>query len=878
MDGDTLLTDSHSFPYSDRDLELICGSLITIRKGVMQVIHLTIKEFIRSTQEKSVSTSSSLLVNPGSGSLQLTLVCLRCISKYTEPLVDLESKAPHTDWALDPGELERHRARAPLLEYASFSWPVHMIECKLDDLDEIIATFQKTFGSSTTFSWIETCMASQPGSALRLSVGINDVCDWLYDHHLGLQLQQEASLQFFVSWCTATSCVFEEYGAVLSRQPWQVYLIDLYDVFSVDSVLQDLWQKYGETALRDKDLHLNGHQASRSHQEHSMPHLQLQKPLTTKNSHPDVDSVFLVHNEDQDLYIWGEVETEDDKHCIYVQHAKTGRRLPPSEDLGLGSNQSWWLIDHQLSPNGEYLVLFYRSRSFLECSNLTLAWRIIKSISFKRRMNCEPWARIVFRHTSNLPWFDECSKAIMFTNNHSCITPIGTLDLLTGSRRPLPENITGWIGMVSSLFYSRSGQFLFIPGTCEPSNVTSVQARRADFQDPSHPIDFYWEDKSRPLINVSPSGRYLVLGQSETLLAKRAEEEALYIYDTKLKETVKLPFPKPLYYFVGKFHFSQDETRLTALLVAFKNLTVLIWDYLRPTSRLTSHASLDLEHTIGQHGIHVHKTATSAVIVRATRMIQRIELGDRIEFLDVGYSIDEFPHRLSTISRDGSHWALVSYGSKGGKVQIMDLRSPDAPARHFVLHWSQSDIPETLAQSNSLPVGISPDLRVMIINSEVFDLTTTTISKDHSQRLTLASFTIEAAPVLLRPHRHQSKYEVLKCLISPCNSYVIYVSRGAEWGEESRYSSVFLLYRIDVQKRTSARLELMLPQRMISTSACFHPSLPLMTLSYASPTATELTRIRQWPPELRPVIFDLQSLEMKILEIPKVQPTEDIAK
>ena len=303
MDGDTLLSDDQTFPYSDKDVELVCGSLVTIRDGILQVIHLTVKEFIRSPHEKRGSTCSSLLVNPESGNLQLTLVCLQCISKWAEPLIDLESKAPHIDWALDLNALERRRARAPLLEYASFSWLVHMIECKPDDLDKIVSTFQKTFGSSTNFSWIETCMALQPDSALRLLVGIDEVRDWLYDRHQGLQLQQEAGLQYVVSWCTATLCVFEEYGAVLARRPWQVYLIDLYDIFSVHPALQKLWQKYGETSLRENDLRLKGYETSRPQQEQSKPHLQLQKPLET--GHSNSDSVFLVHNEAQNLFIWG---------------------------------------------------------------------------------------------------------------------------------------------------------------------------------------------------------------------------------------------------------------------------------------------------------------------------------------------------------------------------------------------------------------------------------------------------------------------------------------------------------------------------------------------------------------------------------------------
>ena len=713
-------------------------------------------------------------------------------------------------------------------------------------------------------------------SALRLSVGISEVHDWLYDPYQGLRLQQETSPQFLFSWCTAMSCVFEEYGAVLARRPWQVYLIDLCEIFSVDPALRELWQTYGKTSLREKDLRLNGYQASRPQHENYKPHLQLQKPLQTRYL---TVLVFLVHNEAQNLYIWGEKDIKGDSHCIYVQHDKTGQRLPPAKDLSLEPDQSWWLIGHKLSPTSEYLVLFYRSTDIYKRSNLTLAWRMTKDISFKRRMNCEPWARVIFRHTS-IGWFDNCSKAIMFTNNHCCNTPIGTLDLLTGSRQPLPDSITKWIGLTSGLFYCRSGQSLFVSEIYESSNYNKIQARRADYSEPSHFVDFCWEDKRRRLDDVSSSGRYLVLGATYPSV-----EEAVYLHDTTFNTTLEIPLPEPLEYTKSKFHFSRDETRLTCFLFTRpRALAVMIWDCLGPAPRLTSHASLDLDLPTLPQGIYVHEAATSAVIVTGTRMIQRVELGDSIKFLDAENAIDDYPHIVSTISRDGSHWALVSYGPKGGKVEIIDLGSPDAPARHFMLQWSQKDILETLTQGDTLPIGISPDLRVLIINAEVFDLTTNTANGKHpSERLTLTPFIIEAAPALLRPHRRQNIYEVLQCLISPCNSYVIYVSRGAQWEEDSRFSSAFLLYHIDVQKRTSARLDLMLPKKMISSHAFFHPSLPLLTLSYASPscaspTETELTKFQQSPPELRCVIFNLESLERTILEIPKVQLTDGIAK
>ena len=132
-------------------MELTCGSLVTVRKGSLQVIHLTVKEFLRSKDGSKASGFSDLLVDPGCASLQLTLVCLRCIAHNSKPLIDLNSKRLRTDWTLEADVPVRHLARAPLLEYASFSWLGHLAECRLDDAQEIFPTFKTTFDSKVTF-------------------------------------------------------------------------------------------------------------------------------------------------------------------------------------------------------------------------------------------------------------------------------------------------------------------------------------------------------------------------------------------------------------------------------------------------------------------------------------------------------------------------------------------------------------------------------------------------------------------------------------------------------------------------------------------------------------------------------------------------------
>ena len=888
MDGDTLLTEGHTFPYSDKEIELVCGSLVTIRKGTLQVIHLTVKEFLRSRHGSEDSSFSSLLIDPDYGNLQLTLVCLRCIATNTKPLVDLKSEAKHIDWGLDTDALDHRQAQAPLLQYASFSWLMHFIECKLDDMPEVILECERTFNSATTFSWVETCMTFQPDSTLRLLVGFDEVRDKFCGS------SDDLWPPFLGSWCTAMSQVFEEYGAILARRPWEIYFIDMCHSFSADSSLQMMWQEHGETLSMEKVLYLNEHRDPRPPQEKPQPHLQLQQSLHVSSLNPI--PVFLVHDERQNIYIWGETRIVGNSCWIAVQHDGTGQSLPPATGLIEGSDQTWWLNDCVISPNGMYLALSYRAKLFHRAEQspstvfvklyyLTLVWQIDKNISFRGRMNCESWARVIFSHAFGSQMLWDQSRAIIFSDDHRCITPSGMVDLRTGDRKPLPDGILGDDSFYAGLFYSCSGRYLFATeySVHDSHEERRVLARRFDTFEPSLSVDFPMGDKMRRVLDVSPTGLYLVLGEPLVHMNKRQpEDDALYLYNTESNETSELRLPEPLRPCSDKFHFSHHETKLIAFLTAqFGGLRVIIWDCLATHPRLRSFAYLGQASFIDRHQIHVHKAAGSAVIVSDTNLIQRIELSDEIKFPDEHEVIDDYPHRLSNISRDGVRWVLVSYGQNSGKVQIIDITSHNAPARHFDLDWSQSDIPSLVAQGYCLPISLSPDLRVLIINSEVFDITINEVN-GASESSTLTSFTIEGLPTLLEPHQHKYQSRSLKCKISPCNSYVIYVGEGDQWCQKSRYLSAVFLYRIDLQKRTSVRLELDLPEGSDFFDASFHPSLPVLTIRYALPISTELMENDLYnnlknPPMMRLAIFDLEFLKLTSLEIPSGQYREALA-
>ena len=287
-----------------------------------------------------------------------------------------------------------------------------------------------------------------------------------------------------------------------------------------------------------------------------------------------------------------------------------------------------------------------------------------------------------------------------------------------------------------------------------------------------------------------------------------------------------------------------NEMRLVAFFRGEKlSMNVWIWDCFGTVPKPTRTISFFMGIS---GGIYVNKSGNPANFITSTESIQRIELGDETKFLDSTEVTEEYANRLSTVSRDGSRWVLVSYGRKDEQIQIKDLITSNASARFPKLERSQSDTLKRLTLDFDLLQCLSPGLSVLVINAEVFVITAT---KGDSP---LVSFAIEDLPALFEAHGRSSG--LWQCQFSLCTSYVVYVWEGKDQGQ-------VLLFRIDIESRTSTQPKLDLPKRLVSPSAKFHSSLPLMTLSYGSPLPAELGQNRIQRPQLHLTVVELMNLE-----------------
>ena len=850
IEGDTLF-----FEYADKDIELVCGSLVTVRQGTLQVIHLTVKEFLTFTYGLESSTYSHLLVDPAKASLNLTLACLKCIKDCcNESMVDFASGIARLDIKLDDGAVIERQRQAPLAEYASSTWMTHLAECEGVDMIGISKAFQAAFESPSTFCWVEGCLAFQPDSVLRLLVGLEEAIEYVSGLSPDYWPEREPSCVFFNDWCYALRGIFEEYGSILSHRPWEVHFLDLQKPFFR---IGQFYKKYGDTPHRDITRYIDGYDSPRTCRPKPRADQQLQQntQLNTR--------IFFIHDERRRLYFWGDSGIDLKDVRLFVQNAITGQRLPPAVKLAGEAGRVGRLTSHGLSPSGEYIVLVYNTNTnkddiFIP-GNLTLIWQINEELRFTKRLRSEPWAKISFCHECESGLFYTTAPSVVFLDGGYCLTPSGEIHLASGSRRPLPDLLSRH--HILGLFFSQNGKYLFISKMLQDGICQAV--RVALFTETSEYL-CSWKDSRRRVADVSPSGRFLILSPHLDSMSTSRGDDSLHLYDVGTSEIIRLASVKKLYYREAKYQFMKNEMELvvftTCWIQGVSTMTVLVWTDLQSHPLLKSYGELksELECIIHPRQIHVNNDECSALMVSEDRVIQRVDFRTQVTFSDAPDLDDGYPCTISQVSKDSVRWAQLRYGQSKAQLQITDLSAARGPIYKLDLELSPCDEPQLLAAS------FSPNLTVLVVDAQIFSIT------EETNGLTSTSFTIQGLPELIAGYRsrlNSRHWCRLSCLISPCNSYFICFSPGGRYGGEVD-PTIMYAFRVDLASRSSARLNLHLPKDSTFISAGFHPSQQLMLLSYSSSSGPDTQVLKELPPA-QVSIVRLESLEMEHIALPQ---------
>lgn len=343
-----LLCPDGSFPYSDKDIELVCGFLVHVRNGTLQVVHLTVKEYLRSC---SGPDSSHLLIEAESVSSQLAVVCLSFLGSHcTQPISNF-----------DTSEIDLHQLRdnAPFAEYAATFWMFHLTHSEAKDSLEVSKQFRKPFNSSSTFCWMEIYFALQPSNLPDMSIFLDAIRNWVIKFEKYFYAAQDTSFSFMTDWCEAMEQTLSEYGGALVLRPFEIHSISLDFAFSIGE-LGEMYEKFGNVNQREKSSRFEIHQ-------------HLEQPSTVTEVPPNrrlligvtgwgFGADLFLHDSRRNIYIWSPSCLSRSKEIILsVQSASDGKRLRPVKcqvDFDAASTvyiQHVW--DYNLSHDGLFLLI-----------------------------------------------------------------------------------------------------------------------------------------------------------------------------------------------------------------------------------------------------------------------------------------------------------------------------------------------------------------------------------------------------------------------------------------------------------------------------------------------------------------------------------------
>lgn len=442
--------------YSEKDLELICGSLVTTRNGVLQLIHLSTKEILQK-RPSGMSVEDAcwpFYVDARTMGPQIGLLCVsyivnhQCsIHSYTTP--DL---SPTSRLEPQPGhfDVSRITAEAPFIEYAYSSWQGHLVDGDVEG--EVVHELQSLLSYRFTVLWLEFRLALDPESLWKLEHNCIAMRDWLLQSSIISRVKRENGFAFLRAWCEAVLRLLKDHGLLIRKSPHELLYIDIRPFFS-SSQLTEFQSEMKDDGVREQLVDLfEGAQPK--------PEVDPHRRLLPQPEDRGVLG-FVIYDEKRDVFYYSEDGLPSGMERLWVQDRRTGRRLPPlyktlTPTLNPGE-RGHLVLGAAFSRDGRYLGILY-----LAGSVYTTIWEIEDKLDFHDIKQSQAWARrLQCLHTTHYGYIISQPYCCPLTVGPDGLfaTPHGLVDPHRGVAHPLdPEcrDLPAFSGDGRILFYADS--------------------------------------------------------------------------------------------------------------------------------------------------------------------------------------------------------------------------------------------------------------------------------------------------------------------------------------------------------------------------------------------------------------------------------------
>lgn len=490
---------------STRELELVCGSLVTVKDGIIQLIHLSTKESLIDEKRASDLRQDlhAFFVRTQDDSALLSGICVRYLSTCCIP-GKLSRDDSSKGWQMDDTKL---------LEYAYLNWILHLTESSSQTLVRQEPILQRFLASRNSLYWLEICFTIDRDIYRTLSTHLQAVLDWC----LRCEAEDSGSrspqglVPLLHYWAKSYLQLLDDYGPSLENWPHEVHCIDPERVFEPSSfqILESLRQDasyHRHHVLNDSKLRRTSTIGS--------THRALQKHTSTEEDY----GYFFVDERRQVIFTVDAVVKTAPR--IYCQEITSGKRLTPIVDTEFGENNDRLKTQGgTLSACGQYMGIVYSWSEYPGITIYTAIWRLSEHFDFSGA-GCPQWAQKIISLSTKAPDIVSLysTNPIAFGGDGFVYCPHGRVSLSSGVQEPIfcasespePLDVTfsgdGHIavGVVDNVFLeggtliglgvlSSSGRFLAwdqfsTPETVFPCYVYNRFSRRAQELDSSSSV------------------------------------------------------------------------------------------------------------------------------------------------------------------------------------------------------------------------------------------------------------------------------------------------------------------------------------------------------------------------------------------------------
>ena len=808
--GHTLLSDGE-FPYTEKDIENMCGSLISIRHGQIQTVHQSTKEYLVGLGEDRVlSQNLSILPTPVNTSLQLTLACLT----YQEQLCKsslVKIQIFPFDQHPKGFDIRMLQANNKLLEYSFFYWIYHVVGCPIDHRESVIAIILEHFSNFMTVSWVVVSMSLDPRGLWRLLIGVEEVEEWLQKDNSKVKMSDAA--RHLQNWCSGTIKLLKAYGTLLLANPWTIWRLDLKAFLGPEQGFAASSNCFDQSNESEEGLQSSKGQANQLLRTIKNPTLDHNQWSLLK-----ARLGFFVHDRNQNIFLSGEDSTSEEGECLFVQQAETGKRLSPAtaglatvltdDELHYGN-----VITAKISAHGKYFAVAY--------DQWLSIWAIEPDLKFTRRLRDQGWAirLIAEKYHQERPHYMNAGM-IAFAGDDKLFAPGGWYDLSTKEFHAFPvvnPSMTNQVAESWDICYSGDCRYLFCEQSEPPKRVGRQAIGLAGLGDS---VTTTIELDNSGNIKASNTGKYLLLYDEDA--------SKMRLFNVALMEMKNFPRLQSLSHFGDcSFHFTDgDETLLTFLWEpetrreVYAVLTVTVWDLGSGKPQLCSQGQI---HTVvATHPALIDNLPIISItarnlawIVSCDRTVQTVKFStEEISFPGYDPLVKESKALYSRVSQDGRRLGISRIAGLKVHLEIIEL----LPSLQEALKL-EGTIPKI---RRGHPMCLSPKLDLLVLGKFVFIIDT---------KVNELPPPIVCDIDLITPVRDWN----WACTISNCGDFVAFDKPAYKHYSDSydRQPGHSVNFRIDRKERTATRLTETYPIRVQAASFDFHPLLSLAVFSFS---------------------------------------------